>query len=76
MRENSDHCGVNPVLRFRFFGFSADKDRDAFPRQVRVAFHAVEWDSGVDLAPEFIYDKCERTGASRGVAGAAKQSGD
>jgi hypothetical protein len=35
------------------------KDRDAFKR-VRVAFDTVEWDSGIDLDPEFVYEKCSQ----------------
>ncbi len=30
---------------------------DAF-KKVRVSFDTVEWDSGADLDPEFIYTKC------------------
>jgi hypothetical protein len=32
------------------------KDDDAFSR-VRVSFDTIEWDSGVDLDPEFVYAK-------------------
>ncbi len=34
------------------------KDREAFKR-VRVSFDTIEWDSGVDLDPEFVYAKCK-----------------
>lgn len=27
-------------------------------KKVRVSFDTVEWDSGVDLDPEFVYSKC------------------
>ena len=27
-------------------------------KQVRVSFDTIEWDSGVDLDPEFVYSKC------------------
>jgi len=30
-------------------------------RRVRVAFDAIEWDSGVDLDPELIHAKCRIT---------------
>jgi hypothetical protein len=38
--------------------FQRLKDRNAFKR-VRVAFDTIEWDSGVDLDPEFVYAKCQ-----------------
>jgi hypothetical protein len=34
------------------------KDDNAFKR-VRVAFDTIEWDSGIDLDPEFVYAKCQ-----------------
>ncbi len=30
-------------------------------KQVHVAFDTIQWDCGVDLDPEFVYDKCEKT---------------
>ncbi len=27
-----------------------------------LAFDTIEWDSGIDLDPEFVYEKCERKG--------------
>ncbi len=38
--------------------FRRIKDPDLFKR-VRIAFDTVQWDCGVDLDPEFIYDKCK-----------------
>lgn len=46
---------MKPFLEFGIF--RRLKDRDAFKR-VRVAFDTIEWDSGIDLDPEFIYEKC------------------
>lgn len=34
------------------------KDLHVFQR-VRVAFDTIEWDSGIDLDPEFVYAKCQ-----------------
>ena len=34
------------------------KDYDAF-RRVRVSFDTIEWESGIDLDPEFIYATCK-----------------
>lgn len=47
---------MTPYLEFGVF--QRLKDRNAFKR-VRVAFDTVEWDSGVDLDPEFVYAKCQ-----------------
>jgi hypothetical protein len=50
---------MKPILEFGIF--QRIKDMDDFKR-VRVAFDTIEWDSGVDLDPEYIYAKCgERT---------------
>ena len=46
---------MKPVLEFGIF--QRIKDLDDFKR-VRVAFDTIEWDSGVDLDPEYIYAKC------------------
>jgi hypothetical protein len=28
-------------------------------QQVRVAFDTIEWEGGIDLDPEFVYEKCK-----------------
>jgi len=28
-------------------------------KQIRVSFDTIEWDSGIDLDPEFVYSKCQ-----------------
>lgn len=53
---------MKPYLDFGVF--QRLKDRNAFER-VRVSFDTVEWDSGIDLDPEFVYDKCRRQGAQQ-----------
>ena len=52
----SGKLDMKPFLEFGIF--QRLKDRDAF-RRVRVAFDTIEWDSGVDLDPEFVYAKCQ-----------------
>ncbi|MGH8550703.1 MAG: DUF2442 domain-containing protein [Methylococcales bacterium] len=47
---------MKPFLEFGIF--KRLKEDDAFKR-VRVAFDTVEWDSGIDLDPEFVYSKCQ-----------------
>lgn len=48
---------MKPYLEFGVF--QRLKDRNVFKR-VRVSFDTIEWDAGVDLDPEFVYDKCRR----------------
>jgi hypothetical protein len=58
--DNGEH-GTLDMKPFLDFGvFRTLKDRDAFKR-VRVAFDTIEWDTGIDLDPEFVYDKCRGT---------------
>ena len=51
----SGKLDMKPFLDFGIF--QRLKDRNAF-RRVRVAFDTIEWDSGADLDPEFVYIKC------------------
>ena len=51
----SGKLDMKPFLEFGVF--QRLKDHNAFMR-VRVAFDTIEWDSGVDLDPEFVYTKC------------------
>ena len=48
---------MKPYLEFGVF--KRLKNCESF-KQIRVAFDTVEWSSGVDLDPEFIYNKCKR----------------
>jgi hypothetical protein len=60
---DNGESGILDMKPFLNFGvFQKLKDRSLF-NQVRVVFDTVEWVSGVDLDPEFVYDKCERTNA-------------
>ena len=62
---------MKPLLDFGVF--SQLKDHNAF-QQVRVAFDSIEWGSGVDLDPEFVYAKCKgvNTAQQNAAAGACK----
>ncbi len=52
--------GMLDMKPFLDFGvFQKLRDRAAFER-VRVAFDTIEWDSGADLDPEFVYARCRR----------------
>jgi hypothetical protein len=46
---------MKPMLDFGVF--QTLKDYDNFKR-VHVAFDTIEWECGVDLDPEFVYEKC------------------
>ena len=53
--------GVLDMKPFLDFGvFTRLRDECVFKR-VRVSFDTVEWDIGIDLDPEFVYEKCEKT---------------
>lgn len=47
---------MKPILNFGVF--KRITDYDAFKR-VHVAFDTLEWDCGVDLDPEYVYQKCK-----------------
>lgn len=60
---DNGESGTLDMKPFLDFGvFRRLNDLSAFKR-VRVAFDTIEWDSGIDLDPEFIYEKCQRTSA-------------
>jgi len=51
-------CGVLNMEPYLNFGvFRNIRDRAAFSN-VRVSFDTVEWGNGVDLDPQFVYEKC------------------
>ena len=47
---------MKPYLEFGLFRHLKDKDNF---NNVRVAFDTIEWAIGLDLDPEFVYDKSE-----------------
>jgi hypothetical protein len=52
--------GVLDIKPYLDFGiFKRLKDKESFKR-VSVAFDTVEWECGVDLDPEFIFNKIQR----------------
>ena len=48
---------MKPYLEFGVF--RRLKNQKIF-QNVRVAFDTIEWDSSIDLDPEFVYDKCQK----------------
>lgn len=55
---------MKPYLDFGIF--QRLKERDAFKR-VRVSFDTVEWDSGIDLDPEFVYSKSQSSNTQQAI---------
>ncbi len=56
--DNGEH-GILDMKPFLDFGiFQSLKNQNAFNR-VRVAFDTIEWESGADLDPAFVYEKCK-----------------
>jgi hypothetical protein len=60
---------MKPYLDFGIF--QRLKEQNAFNR-VRVSFDTIEWDSGIDLDPEFVYNNSQRSAAQQGAAADAK----
>jgi hypothetical protein len=48
---------MKPYLEFGIF--SRIKHPDSFAK-VKVSFDTIEWESGADLDPEFVYSKCQK----------------
>lgn len=70
---DNGESGVLDMKPFLDFGiFQRLKDRDAFNR-VHVSFDTIEWDLGIDLDPEFVYNKSQRSIAQQGAAADAKK---
>ena len=49
---------MKPHLGFGVFQRIADFEQF---KTVRVSFDTIEWDKGVDLDPEFVYNQCRKT---------------
>ena len=57
---NNGEIGTLDMKPYLSFGiFNRIKDYTSFEK-VSVAFDTVEWESGADLDPEFVYAKCEK----------------
>jgi hypothetical protein len=58
---NNGESGTLDMKPFLNFGvFKKLKDMNHF-RQVRVSFDTIEWPSGIDMDPEFVYSKCKKS---------------
>ena len=56
---DNGESGTLDMKQFLDFGvFKRLKDHDAF-KKVRVSFDTIEWESGIDLDPEFVYEECK-----------------
>jgi len=52
---------MKPMLDFGVF--QRIKNIEAFKR-VRIAFDTIEWECGIDLDPEYVYEKCKASKAA------------
>ncbi|MGZ5575407.1 MAG: DUF2442 domain-containing protein [Methylobacter sp.] len=60
---SNGECGVLDMKPYLDFGvFNRIKDSESFEK-VTVAFDTIEWESGADLDPEFVYAKCKKSPA-------------
>ena len=57
--ENGEQGVLDMTEHLDWRVFRRLKDREAF-RRMRVSFGTIAWDAGVDLDPEFVYEKTKR----------------
>ena len=55
--DNNERGILNMEPYLNFGVFSQIKDLNLFSK-VRVSFDTIEWENGIDLDPQFVYDKC------------------
>lgn len=61
---DNGETGILDMKPFLDFGvFRNLKEQNAF-KQIHVAFDTIEWSSGIDLDPEFVYSRCKLQQAS------------
>ncbi|MDO8843520.1 DUF2442 domain-containing protein [Methylicorpusculum sp.] len=57
---SNGESGILDMKPYLDFGiFHRLKDSQSFEK-VSVAFDTIEWESGADLDPEFVYEKCKK----------------
>lgn len=72
---DNGETGILDMKPFLDFGVLQKlKDRSVF-NQVRVVFDTVEWALGIDLDPEFVYQKCDRASAQQDATTDSETSG-
>jgi len=55
--DETGYLDMKPYLNFGVF--KKIRDPEVF-KQVRISFDTVEWSSGIDLDPEFVYTNCQK----------------
>ena len=54
---DNNECGVLNMEPYLSFGvFNKIKDPNLFSK-VRISFDTIEWENGIDLDPQFVYEK-------------------
>lgn len=55
---DNDECGILNMEPYLNFGiFNKIKDLNLFLK-ARISFDTIEWGDGIDLDPQFVYEKC------------------
>ena len=55
---DNHECGILNMEPYLDFGvFKRISDKNIFSK-VRVSFDTIEWPNGIDLDPQFVYEKC------------------
>lgn len=72
--DNGESGNLDMKNYLNFGVFTRLKNIENF-RSVRVSFDTIEWDSGIDLDPEFIYEKTEIIETAQTNASADLQGG-
>ncbi len=58
---DNNECGILDMTPFLNFGvFNKIKDVNVFAT-VKVSFDTIEWENGIDLDPQFVYEKCKKS---------------
>ncbi len=61
---DNGESGILDMKEFLDFGAFKRLRNYEFFKQVKVSFDTIEWDFGLDLDPEFVYQKCDKVSVS------------
>jgi hypothetical protein len=61
--------GILDMKPYMDFGVFKRLAEQSIFNRVRVSFDTIEWDSGIDLDPEFVYNRSQRAAAQQPAAG-------
>jgi hypothetical protein len=55
---DNGECGILDMKPYLSFGVFRQINKPEVFSKIKVAFDTIEWETGVDLDPEFVYRKC------------------